>query len=63
MPYFTELWHDKLMEKEDNNGEIPSFFHITKRFRDSIKLSQNNKTKLRIANAINAIIEQSNQSY
>jgi hypothetical protein len=51
------------MEKEDNNSEIPSFFHITKRFRDSIKLSQNNKTKLRIANATNAITEQSNQSY
>jgi hypothetical protein len=51
MPYFTELWHDKLMEKEDNNSEIPSFFHITKRFRDSIKMSQNTKTKLRIANA------------
>jgi hypothetical protein len=51
MPYFTELWHDKLIEKEDNNSKIPSFFHITKRFRDSIKISQNTKTKLRITNA------------
>jgi hypothetical protein len=59
MPYFTELWHDKLMEKEDNNSKIPSFFYITKRFCDSIKISQNTKTKLRIANAIT---EQSNQS-
>jgi hypothetical protein len=63
MPYFTELWHDKLMEKEDNNGEIPSFFYITKRFRDSIKMSQNTKTKLRIANAIIEQSNQSNQSY
>jgi hypothetical protein len=57
MPYFTKLWHDKLMEKEDNNSKIPSFFYITKCFYDSIKMSQNTKIKLRIANAI---IEQSN---
>jgi hypothetical protein len=63
MPYFTKLWHDKLMEKEDNNSKIPSFFHITKRFRDSIKMSQNTKTKLRIANATIEQSNQSNQSY
>jgi hypothetical protein len=40
------------MEKEDNNSKIPSFFYITKRFRDSIKMSQNTKIKLRIINAI-----------
>jgi hypothetical protein len=51
MPYFTKLWHNKLIEKEDNNSKIPSFFHITKCFYDSIKISQNTKIKLRIANA------------
>jgi hypothetical protein len=57
MPYFTELWHNKLIEKEDNNSEILSFFYITKHFCNSIKISQNTKIKLRI---VNAITEQSN---
>ena len=38
-PYFTEIWHDKLVEKQENKEALPSFYTITKKFRDSIKLN------------------------
>ena len=51
-PYFTEIWHDKLTEKQEKNEPLPPFYTITKKFRDSIKLNQTKESKrLKIAHA------------
>ena len=51
-PYFTEIWHEKLAEKQEKNEPIPSFYTITKKFRDSIKLNQTKESKrLKITHA------------
>ncbi|EAU36855.1 predicted protein [Aspergillus terreus NIH2624] len=51
-PYFSTLWHDKLIEKSERNEPIPTFYEVTKRFRDHIKLSpKRNSHMANIANA------------
>ena len=38
-PYFMEHWHNTLLSMTEQGKELPTFFYLIKRYRDSIRLN------------------------